>query len=472
MPSSNRISHKLQSGSTYLGVSRRTFLQTSAALFTTAAVSACIPAAPGTGSGGTDGADAEAVSLIHLHRGGDYLNEVVQSQADAYHEMNPNVTVEIDRTPTGSNYDKLLLNIAANTVPDSWFASPSSSGLAWHKDIAVSLEPYFEAEPGFSDEDFIETAWVGSTYGGERVGVPWDSGALMVLVNFKPFEEAGIDIPDPSTPLTWDELLELGTALTIDFDGNHPDQANFDPTRVQRYGFGFRDAYLFPWLWTNDAEIIAADGTMPIDTPEAIEAIQFAADLGAKHFIAPSPAYQQSTEISLQTDSLTMHWNGVWMLGRLNDAGLDWGALPFPMSKTPASYGHYSPLMLVSQSEHNQEAFDFIYWACCSNEGETILVETGMMQPIRRDLTDLFVNNPQPPAKEYRQAFIDAFDPATFRYPGDTMGSFMGGYFGILMNDLLRPALDPVWSGEIQYADIASDLRQKAEQVLETGELA
>ena len=413
----------------------------------------------------------EAITLRHLTRGGTYLDDVAQRQIDVFTAEHPNITIELDKTPTGDLLDKLLLQVAAGNAPDSWFGDPRSGGLAWHKNMLVDLDPYLDSEPTYNEEDFIENAWVGAEFGGKIHGLAWDSGALMVQFNIDMFEEAGVDVPEPDTPLTWSQLIDIGTQLTLDFDDRHPDSTEFDPSRVKQYGFGFRDRFFFPFLWTNLAEFIESDGSMPIDTPEAIEAMQFAADIGAKHFIGPSPGYQQSMEISLVMKTLAMHYNGVWMLGRLNEAELNWGAIPFPVSKVPASYGHYSPLMLTRDSKHIDEAFKFIYWACCSKEGQGILLETGMLQPTRRDLIDEFVNSADPPARKYRQAFVDAFDPASFRYPGDTMGSFAGGFLGLIVDDTILPAMDPVWRGDVAYEEIASDLREKCEYALEHGEL-
>jgi multiple sugar transport system substrate-binding protein len=462
-------------------LSRRSFLKMSG-LFTGAAIlggCSSLPASPATAPAPASPTTAPAtqppaaatgpVIIRHLHRGGAYSDKIAMQQIEAFQKANPDITVDFDSTP-GDIYQKLLLEYAAGTAPDTWFADPGSAGLAWHKNIAVDLEPHLSADPSFNKEHYIDNAWVGSLYGGKRYGLPWDSGALLVAFNIDMFNEAGVPIPDPKKPLTWDDLLQIGPKLTIDFNGKHPDQTGFDPTQIKQYGFAFRTRYLFPWFWTNGAEFIDADGNMPIDSPEAIEAIQFAADLGTKHFISPSPAYQQSAETSLTGRTLAMHYNGVWIMGENNDAKLNWGALPFPMKKVPASYGHYSPLMLTSQSKKQDAAYKFISWCSCSKEGESILVNAGLLQPIRKDLVSLFVDTTQLPAKEYRQAYIDAFDPATFRYPGDKMGSFVGGYFGIVV-DALTPVLDPVWSGKVQYKDVATDLRRKAEHALKTGEL-
>ncbi|OUC07565.1 hypothetical protein RY27_14175, partial [Litorilinea aerophila] len=214
------------------------------------------------------------------------------------------------------------------------------------------------------------------------------------------FDQVGLEYPDPQRWMTWDEIIELAKQLTFDLDGNTPNDPGFDPARVKQYGLMADTGHGRPtYIWSNNAEIIAADGTMPMDTPEFIEAMNWLADLGLKHFVSPSPAYEAAGEVSLQAQTVAMQHIGVWLLGRINQAGINWGTFQVPYSKTRVSYGHYSPLCIYRQTEHPQEAYDFVFFACCSREGEKILVDMGMQQPIRKDLREDFLNNEAPPAK-------------------------------------------------------------------------
>ena len=139
-------------------------------------------------------------------------------------------------------------------------------------------------------------------------------------------------------------------------------------------------------------------------------------------------------------------------------------------SKT--SYGHYSPLCVFSKTDYAQEAYDFIFFACCSQPGQKILVDLGMQQPIRKDLREEFLNNEAPPEKEYRQVYYDAFENAeTFRWPGDTIGSYYGGWYQNLI-DYWGPTLDQLWIGDVRWEDVAQEVRAGSEQILATGELA
>jgi hypothetical protein len=98
-------------------------------------------------------------------------------------------------------------------------------------------------------------------------------------------------------------------------------------------------------------------------------------------------------------------------------------------------------------------------------------VESGMIQPIRKDLRETFINAEGDPAPEYRQVFFDAFEnEETFRWPGDTIGSYLGAACQTFL-DYWAPFQDRLWLGEIRWEDVAAEVRAGSEQILQTGEM-
>lgn len=432
--------------------------------------------AAGTSGGSRTAAPAQdKVQINFMSRGGEYIAGVVDQQIAAFNEIYPDIEVKQDAA-AGDFVQRIQLDAAAGTLSDAWFDANRTTGPFFHGGLIENLDPYLEADSSFVEEDFIEQAFIAQTYEDSRWGLPWDSGAMGLIFNIDLLEAAGVPLPDSKEPMTWDELLEISKLLTVDLNDRHPGEDGFDPSAIKVYGLQTDLTNGLPqWIQSNGGDIIQPDPDgnealiAPIDTPEAIEAFQFLADLGTVHFVSPSPKYVQSQEIALASSTVAISHNGVWQLGRLNDAGINWGVAPFPISKTPISYGHYSPLVMSATSEHKQEAFTFILWSSLSKDGQQILVDMGMQQPTRKDLTDSFINSSNPPATEYRQAFYDVWNPETFRWPGDSIGSYWNGW-AQNKNNLWATELDPLWTGDVRYEEIAADFRQKTEQVLRTGE--
>lgn len=454
-------------------LSRRRFLQFAAGSSALTILAACA-APPGSAPAGeAAGGSAEGVQLSFLNRGGQFIEDVMNQQMNLYRETHPDITFEINAVPGDQHQETLLTMVASDTGPDIWFDANRTTGPLTRKGVTTNLEPFIEADPNWNEDDFVENVWIAQTYDDARWGLPWDSGAMAVAFNKDLFDAAGIAHPDPQAWLTWDEIIELGKQLTVDLDGNKPGDANFDPARVKQYGFAPSTGHgRQTYIWANDAEIIAGDGTMPMDSENFIEAMNWLADLGLEHFISPTPAYAAAGEISLVAGTVAMQHDGVWNLGRINEAGVNWGVVQVPYNKTQVSYGHYSPLCVFSKTAHPQESYDFIAWACCSHDGQKILVDLGMQQPIRKDLREDFLNNEKPPEKQYRQVFYDAFEnPETFRWPGDTIGSYYGGWYQTMI-DYWGPYLDRLWLGEARWEDMAAEVRAGSEQILETGEIS
>jgi multiple sugar transport system substrate-binding protein len=417
--------------------------------------------------------EKEPVTLNFFNRGGAYIAEVMDSQMKLYQQSHPEISFEINAVADYSHQEALLMMIAAGTGPDVWFDANRTTGMLTRKGVTMDLEPFLEADPNFVEDDYVDNVWIAQTYDGKRWGLPWDSGAMCMAFNTDLFDKAGVEYPDPQVWMTWDEIVELGKQLTFDMDGNTPNDAGFDPKRVMQYGFlpdlgHGRQTY----MWANDAEIIDADGSVPMDSDKFIEAMNWLADLGLKHYVSPTPAFQAATTMDFQQGNIAMQHIGVWSLGRINDVDIKWGTFQVPYNTTQTSYGHYSPLCVLRKTKYPQEAYDFAFFATCSFDGEKILVDLGMQQPIRKDLREQFLNNPAPPDPMYRQVFYDAFEnQQTFRWPGDKIGSYYGGWYQILI-EYWGPYLDRLWLGEVRWEDVAKEVRAGSEQILETGEIS
>jgi multiple sugar transport system substrate-binding protein len=114
---------------------------------------------------------------------------------------------------------------------------------------------------------------------GDTYGLPWIAQPVVLYYNRGLFEEAGIEEPQPGW--TWDDFLEMGTALTQDTDG--------DGT-VDQWGFtnnGWPPPFIF--AWQAGGELISSDFTSaPIDTPEFIEGFEFYLNTAYNPELSPS----------------------------------------------------------------------------------------------------------------------------------------------------------------------------------------
>src|SRR3990170_7868465 len=137
-------------------------------------------------------------------------SELSDEMIAAFNEIYPNV--EVTRIEEDSLKLKALQ--AAGTQPDIWRTTgPSVPALVAQGQLLDITEP-LEAV-GVDSSTMFESANL-YVVNGARYGVPKDwSPDFTIFVNNKLFEQAGIPVPDPSEPLSWEEVGELARELTI-----------------------------------------------------------------------------------------------------------------------------------------------------------------------------------------------------------------------------------------------------------------
>jgi ABC-type glycerol-3-phosphate transport system substrate-binding protein len=172
--------------------------------------------------------------------------------------------------------------------------------------------------------------------------------------------------------------------------------------------------------------------------------------------------------VAFELGNLAMAYQGVWELGAYNAAGLRWGAGPAPMRKAAVSGGHFSPLVMAQAARQKDAAWAWLAFACLSERGQGLLVDTGQMQPTRKSLESRFVDAVAPPATQYRQAFADELKGGTLRVAGDKAGSYWGGYKREWAQ-LWDTGLAPLFRGERPALQVAPGLRQRTELLLKQG---
>lgn len=438
-----------------------------------AVLAACgMAGSTGTGAGRQQpqGMARPAGKLAIMSRADPYIHDLFKEQVKAFTAEHPEVQIEIDHQEQSAWLEKFKTMVASASPLDSAFANDSNAVLFAKDGLTQDLEPYFATQRDFKEADFFEGAWFAMKYQGKRYGLPWDSGAYALYYNMDLLDNAGVPYPDTKKRLTWDELLTMARRLTLDAHDRRPNEGGFDPTQVKQYGFSTSLTWgLANFVFSNGGEMLTADGKVPLDQAPAIEAIQFLADLRSKHFVWQAPQFTPPQAIGFRTNNLAIDHNGAWQIGRFATDVKRVGVAPAPMKQHAVSGGHYSPLVMTRHSQNKDTCWAWMYFACLSERGQSILSDAGQMQPMRKSLAQRFLNAPGGKIEaRYRQVFLDELQHSGLRVTGDKMGTYWGGYPG--WGPTLTPLLTPVWRGERSASSVASDLRRFTEQYLQTGQ--
>jgi len=217
--------------------------------------------------------------------------------------------VEVQFVPWASAHDQFVTAIGGGQVPD--VAEMGSTWTPEFGDIGA-LEPADLAGPGAEGSAadgsgrFVPSLVEGATVDGKVYGVPWYAGARALIYRSDVLAALGL-----SVPATWDELVSVGRAIR-------------DRTGMAAFGVaGNAEHYVLPMVWQNGGEIAYHKGGVwrsGMDSPEAVAAVQFYADLYRAEHFAPAGALSwnaRDVRKAFEAGDLAMMIGGAWDLRAL-----------------------------------------------------------------------------------------------------------------------------------------------------------
>ena len=290
-------------------ISRRNFLQISGFATAAGVLAACAPAAPGAAPAGEEGGSAApAADTINLtwdtfRAPGTGWNE---ERIETFQEANPNISVEF-RPLTGSsqqdNYGKMYSQFAAGDLGDICAFDPSHFHFwrAIDKNIIMPLDDVAEAA-GTDLTQWFEQFISLQYRDGKLYGLPsWGwAGYDTLVTNAVQFEEAGIELPDPTSHDTSMETIgEWVRELYVEGErfglGAIPGESTF---------------VVLARIWNGD--LISEDGTKCtiLDDDNAVASFKWMYDLYVTDKVLPAPGSIENLVTANQEGMLAMNWAG------------------------------------------------------------------------------------------------------------------------------------------------------------------
>lgn len=273
-----------------------------------------------------------------------------------FEKDHPNVKVEAQFFPWEELIKKLFVSAAGKNPPDIFYIdAPLLPFFAENKVIAPLDKYYTQAEL----EDMLPATLEDGSYKGKFYGPAESQSAMALFYNKKMFAEAGIKVPQTlSEAWTWPEALEIFKKMTKDTDNDG---------RIDVYGLGLTmDPSFYDWgpiVRSNGVKgsptfaAISPDGKTVkgyLDTPEALEAFQFIADLFNKWQVIPKVPMPDMLETGkcaaiIADESLIGNVN-------LNYPDFEYGIAPLPYFKTPITHTGSLHYCLSAKTKYPEEA--------------------------------------------------------------------------------------------------------------------
>lgn len=298
-------------------------------------------------------ASAAEVRVVVAHYS-DATQEIFRGMAADFMATNPDVTIVIENVSWDNLQQRLTTDIAGGTAPDI-----AIIGTRWLVDYVANdiAEPL---DACLTDEvrgRFIETFLEPSVIDGVTYGLPVAASARAMYYNIDLLAEVGHDAP----PATWDELVEVATALR---DAGH-------------YGFGLQgkeietDAYWYYALWSHGGDLFE-NGSSGIGSEAAIEAASLYKMMIDEGLTQPDPTgfNRQDIEALMKQGRVGMILSGPWLRGQMAEEAPDvnYGIASIPMGTEQATYGVTDSIMMFASSGVKDEACRFLTEAAFTDE--------------------------------------------------------------------------------------------------------
>lgn len=280
--------------------------------------------------------------------------DVIQEQAARYTEMCPNITITALETPDLAN-DRLGL------YQQFWDAQSSDvdiyqTDVIWAGIIAPHMVDLMEYLDDATISQYFPNMIEGQTIDGRLVALPWFTDAAGLYYRTDLLEKYSLEVPT-----TWDELT---TAAQTIQDGERADG------NAEFYGYVWQgNAYegltcdAHEWLTSETGNtFITPDGTVNVNTPEFVSALERAA--GWVGTISPEAVTTYGEEESRATwqsgnAAFMRNWPYAYGLGNGDDSAVagnfDYAPLPAGASGNAAAcLGGWQ--LAVSQYSNNVDA--------------------------------------------------------------------------------------------------------------------
>ncbi len=376
---------------------------------------------------------------------------VEQEIIDAFEASNGNIKVEPVVSAYNEYHTKLLTLLAGGNAPDvmridSYFFQDFTqmSALQQLDELVardnVNLKAYYQQ--GVTE----------NTFKGKLYGLPWGTAAIYMLINLDVMDQAGLDLPS----LDWDmdDFEEIIRAF-----------AKIDDV----YGYAFElnnMSAMLPFVWANGADLFNADKSkFAMNSAAAAAGMQRIADLYQEGLMPQD-------SVTADAETLTRWFINNKVALRMGSAaeilslqkveGIRFEAWPMPTGVSKEATIFKSNIIgLNSKSKKTEDAWIFLkFLRGPEGQGETLYMQAKRMPPTIDD-------------QKYWNLYAD-----TTKYPkmieensrkiAATYGHNLPIRPGWLeVQQLLCPAYQQIFLGELSAKDAMDDIAPKVQAVLD-----
>jgi multiple sugar transport system substrate-binding protein len=363
-------------------MSRRDFLKAATGAAGAAALSAAGVTAASSALKSAAAPAAQSGPLTVLFHSSTGTGAYWDPRLDLFREQHPDVEyIPLASADDSEFVQKVSTMVAGGTPPDM-------AKLSGGRMLATAPTGIYEdLTPRVEDSAFMSSIWEQMpgqgkelTYCGQQIAVPQDLAFRMWFYNKDVFDAAGVAYP--SLEFTWDDVIEMGTAIT-----NHTENIWFIQPPIHTF------EATSEWYWQAGGTLFSSDCMHAnlIEEPNLV-AMRYLVSLFKEHQIAPPPSLglgDIGIDFASGRMAMTQGASGelAAQLGPRATWTFNWGSLFVP---TGPATGHgfvkSNGWALLKDAPAADLGWQFIEW-WHSDETATTFAEWGELVP-RADLRD------------------------------------------------------------------------------------
>jgi multiple sugar transport system substrate-binding protein len=398
-------------------------------------------------------APTEVVTVRYSSVGwGGWLSEPWQSIVTDFNASQGEVMVP-EYEDVAEGFSKVLAQAAGNVAADVYLLENKMMPGFAARGFWLPLDEFVASSASVKEANYFANDWGECFFRGTQYMVPFDNSPAMLWYNPELFQAAGVaEPPTKYGEWTWEDFLATAQALT---SGEGADKV---------YGWlGERGYYLLNWMWSNGSTGFLSDDktTATFDTPESIEALQWAVDLIQKYGVQPTAEQltEGGTSGTFFAKRGAMAQKGTWWAIDLKaQEGLKWNTAPQPDGAAGAWVRNPNDAWGIwIGSQHRAEGWKFIEFLD-KDESLSKLTLAGLSPSKKQVLYDVFLK--QEPTDVNWQLFIDALESHVHAHPDTAVFQ--------QMMDVFNPEWDAILAGQTTVAEAMPGVTEQVNALLES----
>ncbi|WP_145412619.1 ABC transporter substrate-binding protein [Paenibacillus xylanexedens] len=322
------------------------------------------------------------------------VNGVFEKLFKTYHELHPEVTIELIPTPIGGAQLEKFQSLLASGNPAT-IANLDAGTILQYKDKFLNLDSEKSTYEGLTKPGAVD----GALLDGQFLGIPWTAQGYGLLYNKRVVEEAMGGSFDPNSIKTRDDLEAV--FKKVEAAGKAPVMLHGADWSLGAHYLGL--TYSLQSKNVEDNRKFVKDlenGTSKLTDNAAFNGLIDTFDLLKKYNARskdPLVADYTKDSTDFAKGDAAFYFMGDWtwaVIGNLEGRDKEFGIIPVPISNNPEDYGNtqvaYSePKLLAIDNSGSTEAQQaaakaFIQWMVTSDEGQdAIVAQMGLALPYK-----------------------------------------------------------------------------------------